>query len=251
MNSRVFSISPTLPSSPQSARPSPKISREEMAKIVAARLPQRRIVLPDTEESVEARREPLMKLGFKIRAKFEGPEAECVLEALNTLISNALEQCKTPEGPRRIKWRSDLVKLWIRYDADGPAEQFLTLAGFGYIKHEHSQYYHVPMWARPEKRGVVKRLLGVAHATLQEHIAQVKEAIQAARNLKNREECLEKGRWENALRASEADRRRVKERCEREKGARQSAPEKAWGGGAIGTRTGSESPLSFSDGEEF
>lgn len=81
---------------------------------------------------------------------------------------------------------------------------------------------------------------------LQEHIAQVKEAIQATRNLKGREECLEKGRWENALRASEADRQRVKERCEKEKGARQ-----AWGGGAVGTRTGSESPLSSSDDDEF
>lgn len=45
-----------------------------MAKIVAARMPQRRVVLPDTEESVEARREPLRRLGSKIRAKFEGPE---------------------------------------------------------------------------------------------------------------------------------------------------------------------------------
>lgn len=93
------------------------------------------------------------------------------LKALNTLISNAVKQCETPEGPRRIKWRSDLVTLWIRYDPDGPAEQFLTLvrldfsfppnltfsqAGFGYLKHEHAEYYHVSKWAQPEKRGIVR-----------------------------------------------------------------------------------------------
>lgn len=62
--------------------------------------------------------------------------------------------------------------LWIRYDPDGPAEQFLTLvrltirfipyfltfsqAGFGYLNHEHSEYYHIPKWAEPRKRGMVK-----------------------------------------------------------------------------------------------
>ena len=69
MTSQVFPIPP----------PSPKISREEMAKLVAARRSQRRIVLPDTEECVDARREPLRKLGFKIRAKFEGPEVRHAL----------------------------------------------------------------------------------------------------------------------------------------------------------------------------
>lgn len=84
---------------------------------------------------------------------------------------------------------------------------------------------------------------------LQEHIAQAKEANQAARNLKTREECLEKGRWENALKAIEEDRRRVKDRCEKEKKTRQIAPQKAWGGGAVGTRTGSESPWNSSNDE--
>ena len=89
----------------------------------------------------------------------------------------------------------------------------------------------------------------MAHEVLKEHIAQVKEAIQAARNLKNREERVEKGRWENALRAIEEDRRRVRDRCEKEKEARQSAPEKAWGGGTVGTRTGNESPWNSSSDE--
>ena len=49
------------------------------------------------------------------------------MKALNTLISNAVKQCETPEGPKRIRWGSELVKAWIRCDPDGPAEQFLTL----------------------------------------------------------------------------------------------------------------------------
>lgn len=48
-----------------------------MARIVAARMMKKEIVLPDTEGWVEARREPLRKLGFKIRAKYENPEVGC------------------------------------------------------------------------------------------------------------------------------------------------------------------------------
>lgn len=58
------------------------------------------------------------------------------LEALNTLISNAVKQCETPEGPKRIRWSSDLVKARIRCDPDGPAEQFLTLVRSGFAPHE-------------------------------------------------------------------------------------------------------------------
>lgn len=93
----------------------------------------------------------------------------------------------------------------------------------------------------------MQRLLGVARAVLQDSLAHIKKSIQIARNLKNREECLEKGRRENALRKIEADRRRVKERCKKEKQARQNAPEDAWGGGAVGTRSGDEVPWSSDD----
>ena len=84
----------------------------------------------------------------------------------------------------------------------------------------------------------MQKLLGVAHAVLQDYLADIEKSIQTARNLKNREECLEKGRRENALRKIEADRRRVKERCQKEKEARQNAPpQNARGGGVVGTRT--------------
>jgi len=49
------------------------------------------------------------------------------LKVLNTLLSNAVEQCETPEGPKRIRWGSERIKTWIRCDPGGPAEQFLTL----------------------------------------------------------------------------------------------------------------------------
>ena len=65
--------SPVSPTSP-TTNPSSKISREELARIVAARAQARKVILPDTEEWVEARREPLKKSAVKIRAKFEGPE---------------------------------------------------------------------------------------------------------------------------------------------------------------------------------
>lgn len=69
-------VSSTFTTSPSS--PCPTISREEIAKIVAARrTPQRRIVVPDTDEWVEARREPLGRLAVGIRAKFEGPKVGC------------------------------------------------------------------------------------------------------------------------------------------------------------------------------
>jgi hypothetical protein len=86
----------------------------------------------------------------------------------------------------------------------------------------------------------------MAHAVLQNHIAKLKESIRATRNLKNREACLEKGRREKALKDIEADRRRVKVRCEKEKEARQSTPENAWGGGVSGDRTGDASQRSSS-----
>jgi hypothetical protein len=91
----------------------------------------------------------------------------------------------------------------------------------------------------------------VAHAVLRDHIARLKEDIQAIRNLKNREECMEKGRRENALRAFEEDRRRVKERREKEKETIQSPPQEAWGAGVVGSRStrGNESPLSYPDDE--
>jgi hypothetical protein len=92
----------------------------------------------------------------------------------------------------------------------------------------------------------MQKLLEVAHAVLQDHLAQVKKDIQATRNLKNREECQEKGRRENALRAFEEDRRRVKERCEKEKTRFQHVPQRA----GSGIRSGSES-LSNSSDDEF
>lgn len=58
------------------------------------------------------------------------------LKALNTLISNAVKQCETPEGPKRIRWDSELVKTQIRCDPDGPAEQFLTLVRSTFASHE-------------------------------------------------------------------------------------------------------------------
>jgi len=82
----------------------------------------------------------------------------------------------------------------------------------------------------------------VAHEVLQDHLAQIKKCIQSTRNLKNREACLEKGRRENALRKIEADRRRVKERCEKEKEERRSAPQSV-----AGTETGTASPSNTSD----
>jgi hypothetical protein len=76
MTSRVSPTSPTTPSSPHLT-----ISREEIANTVAnrvaARAPQRRIVLPDTEEWVEARREPLRILVVSISTKFDGPKVRC------------------------------------------------------------------------------------------------------------------------------------------------------------------------------
>ena len=88
---------------------------------------------------------------------------------------------------------------------------------------------------------------------LQDHIAQVKGAIQVARKIKVRKEYQEKGRWENALRAIEGDRQQVKERCEKEKEARRRGPENPRGGGDTGNRTGRESPLSScsSENDEF
>ena len=74
MTSPGLPILPARLNSCHSTSPSPKISRAELANIVAARMKQKRKVLPDMEEYVVARREPLRSLGFKIRAKFEGPE---------------------------------------------------------------------------------------------------------------------------------------------------------------------------------
>ena len=88
----------------------------------------------------------------------------------------------------------------------------------------------------------------MARTVLQEHLAQVKEATQAARNLKNREQCLEKGRREEVLKKIEADRRRVKKRCEKEKESRQSAPQNACDG-VVGTRSRNEGPRNVSDDE--
>ena len=207
------------------------------------------------------------------------------LKVLDTLISNAVKQCETPEGPKRIKWDAGLVKTWIRCDPDGPAEQFLTLVRSTLASHRRpislqssarqgsvmcytnslsttilpnghksknvgpSRYhFHATGGRRPlANTNIVQKLLGVAHAALQDSLAHVKKSLQIARNLENREECLEKGRRENALRKIEADRRRVKERCKKEKEARQNAPERTWGGGAVGTRTGNEVPWSSSD----
>ena len=205
------------------------------------------------------------------------------LKALNTLISNAVKQCETPEGPKRIRWDSELVKTQIRCDPDGPAEQFLTLVRSTFASHERPislqlsgrrdsvMYYtntpsitilptghkpksvelsRYPPFSMPDRRRPpanakhVQKLLGVAHVVLQDSLAHIKKSIQTARNLKNREECLEKGRRENALNKIEADRRRVKERCKKEKEARQTTPVGAWGGGAVGTRTGNEVPWS-------
>ena len=52
----------------------PAVSREVIARRVAARMRQKGIVLPDTEEWVEARREPLRRVVVTIRARFEGPK---------------------------------------------------------------------------------------------------------------------------------------------------------------------------------
>lgn len=78
---------------------------------------------------------------------------------------------------------------------------------------------------------------------LQDSLAQSKESLETTRNLTNREACLEKGRRENALRKIEEDRRRVKERCEKEKEARRNAPQDE---GAVGRRTGNAGPNSSS-----
>ena len=86
---------------------------------------------------------------------------------------------------------------------------------------------------------------------LQDSLAYVKGSIQTTRNLTNRETCLEKGRRENALRKIEEDRRRVKERCEKEKEARRSAPQDAWDQGVVGTRTGNAGPNSSSSSSSF
>jgi len=69
MSLPVSPISPITPSSPHLA-----VSREEIARRVAARTRQGRILLPDTEEWVEARREPLRRVVVNIRAKFVGPK---------------------------------------------------------------------------------------------------------------------------------------------------------------------------------
>ena len=86
----------------------------------------------------------------------------------------------------------------------------------------------------------------MARTVLQDHLVQVKEAIQATRNLKNREQCLEKGRREEVLKKIEADRRRVKARCEKEKEVRQSAPQNAWDG-VVGTQSRNEGARNVSD----
>jgi hypothetical protein len=96
----------------------------------------------------------------------------------------------------------------------------------------------------------VQKLLGLAHAVLQDCLAHIGQSIQTTRNLQNREACLEKGRREDALRKIEADRRRVKERCEKEKEARQNAPQNARGGGVVGTRTGNASEWTSSSSDE-
>ena len=166
---QLSSASPTTPRSPHSM-----VSREEIARRAAARMRQGGLVVPYTEEWVEARREPLRRKVVTIRARFEGPKVRFArlqapsldldseltrvgrqkvfwryfvhiyrdqgmvltgLEALNTLISNAVKQCETPEGPKRIKWSSELVKARIRSDPDGPAEQFLTLVRCGFAPH--------------------------------------------------------------------------------------------------------------------
>ena len=103
----------------------------------------------------------------------------------------------------------------------------------------------------------MQKILGLAHTVLQDNLAHIQKSIRTTRNLESREECLEKGRREDALRKIEADRRRVKERCEKEKEERQNAPQNERGGGVVGTRTGTASPpwssssaSSSSDGDD-
>lgn len=76
MTSPVSLTSPTTLSFPR-----PAVSREEIARRVAARTRQGRIVLPDTEEWVEASREPLRRVAVSIHARFEGPKVCRVVAA--------------------------------------------------------------------------------------------------------------------------------------------------------------------------
>ena len=65
-------LSPT--SSTTARSPHSMVSREEIARRVAARMRQGGLVVPYTEEWVEARRDPLKRKVVTIRARFEGPK---------------------------------------------------------------------------------------------------------------------------------------------------------------------------------
>ena len=75
------------------------VSREEIARRVAARMRQGGPVVPYTEEWVEARREPLRRKVITIRARFEGPKVRF------TRLQSPLDSELTLVGRQRVSWR--------------------------------------------------------------------------------------------------------------------------------------------------
>jgi hypothetical protein len=109
MLSLVSPTSPTTPSSTPSA-----VSREEIARRVAARTRQRRILLPDTEEWVEARREPMKRMVVNIRAKFEGPKVRRAAGRLR--LGRRTDTCWQAKGvlevlPSYLPWSGSVTHV--------------------------------------------------------------------------------------------------------------------------------------------
>ena len=90
----------TAMTSQLSSRSPTTVSREEIAKRAAARMRQKGLALPDTEEWAEARREPLTRVVVTIRARFEGPKVRARGMQVATLNKEL-----TRVGRQKVFWR--------------------------------------------------------------------------------------------------------------------------------------------------